>query len=66
MSSNTSTITCPTCGHRAEEIMPRDACVFFWPCPRCGNVARPEPGDCCVFCSYGMAPCPPKEQGADT
>jgi hypothetical protein len=20
---------------------------------------KPEPGDCCVFCSYGSVPCPP-------
>jgi hypothetical protein len=62
--SESSTITCPTCGHRVEEIMPRDACVFLWPCPRCDAVARPKLGDCCVFCSYGTAPCPPKGQGA--
>jgi hypothetical protein len=58
------TITCPARGHRVEESMPRDACVYFWPCPHCGAVARPRPGDCCVYCSYGTAPCPPKRQGA--
>lgn len=43
--------------------MPRDAGVYFWPCPGCAAVARPKPGDCCVFCSYGAAPCPPKPSG---
>lgn len=55
-----TTITCPTCGHQAEESMPTDACVYFWACPACGALARPKPGDCCVFCSYGATPCPPK------
>ncbi|MEO6058233.1 MAG: GDCCVxC domain-containing (seleno)protein [Gemmatimonadales bacterium] len=58
--AETSSITCPACGHRAEETMPRDACVYFWACPHCGVVARPKAGDCCVFCSYGTVPCPPK------
>jgi len=26
---------------------------------------RPKPGDCCVFCSFGDVPCPPKQQGGD-
>jgi uncharacterized Zn finger protein len=59
--ADTTTITCPTCGYLAEEVMPRDACVYFWQCPGCGAVARPKPGDCCVFCSYGTTPCPPKQ-----
>ncbi|MGA7525893.1 MAG: GDCCVxC domain-containing (seleno)protein, partial [Pseudolabrys sp.] len=25
----TSTITCPKCGHQATERMPTDACQFF-------------------------------------
>ncbi|EPX7158509.1 GDCCVxC domain-containing (seleno)protein [Pseudomonas aeruginosa] len=23
---------------------------------------RPNPGDCCVFCSFGSVPCPPIQQ----
>ncbi|CAN7687371.1 GDCCVxC domain-containing (seleno)protein [Pararhizobium sp. LjRoot238] len=23
---------------------------------------RPEPGDCCVFCSFGSVKCPPVQQ----
>jgi len=35
-------------------------------CGYCGVTLRPRPGDCCVFCSYGNVPCPPKqaERGA--
>ncbi|MGI9042140.1 MAG: GDCCVxC domain-containing (seleno)protein [Gemmatimonadales bacterium] len=57
----TTTITCPGCGLQVEEPMPCDACVYFWQCPACAEVARPKPGDCCVFCSYGAKPCPPKQ-----
>jgi hypothetical protein len=40
--------------------MPSDACLFFYACPGCATVLRPEPGDCCVFCSYSPVTCPPK------
>jgi hypothetical protein len=55
----TSTITCPFCGFAASETMPNDACQFFYECRGCGGMLRPQPGDCCVFCSYGSVPCPP-------
>ena len=54
-----STITCPACGHRALETMPRDACQYFYDCKGCGTLLKPKAGDCCVFCSYGSVPCPP-------
>lgn len=54
-----STITCPTCGHRSTEEMPTDACQFFYDCKGCGVVLKPNSGDCCVFCSFGTVPCPP-------
>ncbi|MDX1639867.1 MAG: GDCCVxC domain-containing (seleno)protein [Balneolaceae bacterium] len=57
----TSTITCPECGTQTPEIMPDDACVYFWDCPNCGQHLQPEHGDCCVFCSYGSIPCPPRQ-----
>jgi hypothetical protein len=60
-----STITCPVCCHQRTETMPTDACLFFYKCEGCGTVLRPQPGDCCVFCSYGSVPCPPK-QGVGT
>jgi hypothetical protein len=54
-----STITCPHCRHRSGEMMPADACQYFYDCPGCGALLKPRPGDCCVFCSYGTVPCPP-------
>lgn len=59
----TSIITCPRCHHKQLETMPTEACQFFYDCKGCGAVLRPEPGDCCVFCSYGTAPCPPVQGG---
>jgi hypothetical protein len=54
-----STLRCPRCGAASEERMPTDACRICFECPGCGEVLRPLPGDCCVFCSYGSVPCPP-------
>lgn len=61
-----STITCPACGHRHTEAMPTDACQFFYDCKGCGAVLRPNPGDCCVFCSFGSVPCPPVQEARRT
>ncbi|WP_303646328.1 GDCCVxC domain-containing (seleno)protein [Acidithiobacillus montserratensis] len=60
-----STITCPTCGHQETETMPMDACQWFYACKKCGALLKPKPGDCCVFCSYGSVPCPPRQQDQD-
>ena len=57
-----SVLTCPHCGLHTEETMPTDACQRFYECQGCGRLLRPKPGDCCVFCSYGSAPCPPRQQ----
>jgi hypothetical protein len=54
-----SVLTCPECGHARRELMPTDACQFFYECERCKTVLRPKAGDCCVFCSYGSVKCPP-------
>ena len=62
---NLSTITCPLCGHAETEAMPVNACQWFYDCKGCGAVLRPLPGDCCVFCSYGDRPCPPRQKGDD-
>ncbi|WP_296712397.1 GDCCVxC domain-containing (seleno)protein [Rhodoblastus sp.] len=60
MTTNTlSTITCPSCGHRATEMMPTDAFILSYECKGCGAVLHPKPGHDCVFCSYGDIPCPP-------
>ncbi len=58
-----STLTCPRCGFAKEETMPSDACQWFYKCANCGETLTPEEGDCCVFCSYGSAACPPVQQG---
>lgn len=55
----TSILTCPECEGVSQETMPTDACQFFYDCRHCGAVLRPMDADCCVFCSYGDAPCPP-------
>ena len=54
-----SVLTCPKCGHAKQEIMPTDACQFFYECESCRALLRPKPGDCCVFCSFGSIECPP-------
>ena len=60
--TRTSVITCPHCGYQKEETMPVDVCLVFYPCEQCGEVLRPLPGDCCVFCSFGSVPCPPVQR----
>ncbi len=53
-----SVIHCPFCGFEKEEIMPIDACQYFYECKNCDKILRPKGGDCCVFCSYGTVKCP--------
>jgi hypothetical protein len=56
-----SDITCPVCGFTKTEIMPTDACQYFYECSNCKTVIRPVTGDCCVYCSYGTEKCPSKQ-----
>ncbi len=56
-----SIITCPLCGFKKQEMMPTDACQFFYECTNCKTVLRSKPGECCVFCSYGTENCPSKQ-----
>ena len=58
-----STITCPECGYSKRELMPTDACQFFYECEGCGTLLKPKQGDCCVYCSYGDIKCPPIQEG---
>jgi hypothetical protein len=58
-----SELTCPHCGAKAVEIMPTDACVYFYECASCQTLLRPKQGHCCVFCSYGSVKCPPIQSG---
>ncbi|MBI3510740.1 MAG: MerC domain-containing protein [Bacteroidetes bacterium] len=60
-----STITCPKCGHKKKELMPTDACQFYYECENCKTVLKPKQGDCCVYCSYGTVKCPSKQTGKD-
>ena len=57
-----ATLHCPQCSFEEEVTMPLDACQIVYQCPACGHLARPKPGDCCIFCSYSSSPCPPKQQ----
>jgi hypothetical protein len=57
-------ITCPHCEHVSLETMPTDSCLYFYECTGCGAVLRPKAGDCCVFCSFGNAPCPSRQSEA--
>jgi hypothetical protein len=58
-----STLTCPNCGYKKDEIMPTDACQFFYECENCKTILRPKQGDCCVYCSYGTVKCPSIQAG---
>ena len=61
-----STLTCPKCSRAQDLAMPTYSCLFFHPCAGCGPLLSPKPGNCCVFCSYGSAKCPPKQAEAGT
>ncbi|MEO5844040.1 MAG: GDCCVxC domain-containing (seleno)protein [Caldimonas sp.] len=54
-----SVLTCPNCSHAKRELMPTDACQFFYECEGCMALLRPLRGDCCVYCSFGSVKCPP-------
>lgn len=58
-----STITCPRCETSHTETLPVDAGTYFYECPSCGEGLKLQPGDCCVFCSYGTEKCPPQQVG---
>ncbi len=61
-----SVITCPKCGHSKRLRMPTESCLFYYVCEHCQNILKPEPGDCCVFCSYGSVPCPSVQMREDS
>ena len=58
-----ATITCPVCATQRREAMPENACLRRYVCSGCGQTLTPKPGDCCVFCSYADAQCPPRARG---
>jgi hypothetical protein len=57
-----SPLTRPICGYERQEIMPTDACMYFYECTHCKTLLKPKSGDCCVFCSYGTVACPPIQE----
>lgn len=54
-------IKCPNCGAETKEIMPKKKRVYFYACPKCYNILKPKPGECCIFCSYADVKCPAKQ-----
>lgn len=60
-----STLTCPHCGHNKMEIMPTNACQYFYECENCKQILKPKAGDCCVYCSYGTVKCPSIQSGVE-
>jgi len=44
-----STITCPHCRHSKTEFMLTDQCLYYYQCEFCGEMLRPNFGDCCMF-----------------
>src|SRR5262249_1556843 len=54
-----SELTCPRCSFVKRETMSTDTCQFLYECENCNTLLRPNPGDCCVFCSFGSVKCPP-------
>ena len=56
-----SVLLCPVCVFDKREMMPTDACQFFYECVSCKTLLRPKSGDCCVFCSYGSVKCPSRQ-----
>ncbi len=58
-----STLRCPNCGHKKDEMMPTEACQYFYECDQCKTILKPLKGDCCVYCSYGSVKCPPIQAG---
>jgi len=66
MVTHEARIRCPECGQESREEMPEHACLHFFECPGCHTVLRSREGDCCVFCSYSDAVCPPRQRNIDT
>ena len=58
-----SEITCPLCSYKKLEQMPLNACQYYYDCKGCGELLKPNAGDCCVFCSFGTVKCPPVQSG---
>jgi len=57
-----SVVTCPHCSHQFTETMRTDACKYMHQCEACGEAIKAKKENCCLHCSYGSSPCPPKQQ----
>lgn len=42
-----SPLTCPIRAHAEMLTMPTEACQWFYECPACKTLLKPQPGDCC-------------------
>lgn len=57
---DTTTLTCPQCGHKQQGEIPTTSCVPFYVCENCKETIKAQGEDCCVFCSYADKRCPLK------
>ncbi|SFT81221.1 hypothetical protein SAMN05216474_2477 [Lishizhenia tianjinensis] len=51
-----SILTCPHCGHKKEEIMPIDACQYFYTCENCKKRKQYNPNKATVAFIAVMEP----------
>ncbi len=61
-----STLTCPHCGRRRVDNRPEQSWVIAYQCAGCDVLMQPAESDCCVYCTYGLAPCPIMQPNATT
>ena len=59
-------LTCPQCGYQSLELMSADHSEEFHECDQCHQTFMPEPGDCCVYRSYGDTPCACSEHARES
>ena len=52
-----SVFSCPKCHFDKKEVMPLDACQYYYECTACHTLIKPLKGDCCVYCSFGTVKC---------
>ena len=53
-----SVITCPKCGHKTEETMPTNACLFFYDCSAWPFQPKLKPGQWGFFGFWSFGPLP--------
>ena len=50
-------ITCPACSGKTEVQTPKNGCLPFAKCSKCGKLIAAKPPSCCVVCSYSQGKC---------